>query len=116
MHAGSGLSVPYISASLSMHGSGSLCGGQLRLSEVTLPQAALRVGLAQQDGNSVSLSNQHDAGAICALCDAQVFCTCLRNSRSCFCLREAKSHHLGSSDNAARRLSACILSGGPAGW
>ena len=64
--------MPYISASLGMHASGSFCRDKFWLSEVALPQAAVRVGLAQQDGDTVSLSQQHDAGVICALRRAEV--------------------------------------------
>ncbi len=46
------------------------CG--VHISEVALQKLAVRVGLAQQNGDSASVSKQHDAGVICAARGAEV--------------------------------------------
>lgn len=72
LHAGKGPCVPYISASLNLQGTLHLHGDQLHISGVSVPTAAVRLGIAQQDGDSTGLIRQQDAGILCALRGAEV--------------------------------------------
>ncbi len=47
-------------------------GKGVHVAKVALQKVAVRVGLAQQDGNNASLSKQHDAGIVCAVRGAEV--------------------------------------------
>lgn len=72
LKAGGAQCVPYISGSVSLQGSGTVTGNGVHVSELALQKVAVRVGLAQHDDDSASLSKQHDAGIICAVRGAEV--------------------------------------------